>query len=166
MQSILNNLQKILPTIKFEDSSTFYWSPQSNSIFMNKTALKTEAGIWALLHESGHAFLKHKEYKTDVGLLHLEVAAWQSAQFLSHKISLRINEEHIQDCLNTYRDWLYSRSTCPTCALNSLQVDQTTYLCLNCYSRWSVSKSRFCRPYRMQDRHKKTTSVKSQTMFS
>ncbi len=117
---------------------------------MNGAALENEDGKWALLHEAGHALLGHKGYKTDAGLLMLEVEAWQAAQKLSIKMEITITEEHIQDCLNTYRDWLYARSTCPTCALNSLQIDETTYLCLNCSARWSVSQSRFCRPYRLR----------------
>lgn len=165
MPNILNKLEKQLPFIKFEASSTFYWSPQTNTIYMNEEILDSERGKWSLLHEAGHAVLGHKGYKTDAGLLALEVEAWQSAQDLSQKLDVKIDEEHIQDCLNTYRDWLYARSTCPTCALNCLQIDQTTYLCLNCSTRWSVSQSRFCRPYRMQDRHKKTPSEVTPTVF-
>ncbi len=165
MKNLLNSLQKLLPDIKFIASPTFYWSPQTSTIYFNGDVLNTETGKWSLLHEAGHAVLDHKSYKTDAGLLKLEVEAWQSAQDLSQKLELNIDEEHIQDCLNTYRDWLYARSTCPKCALNSLQIDQTTYLCLNCSTRWSVSKSRFCRPYRMQDRHKKTPPELNQTVF-
>ena len=165
MKTVLNSLQKLLPDIKFVVSPTFYWSPQTNTIYFNGAVLNTENGKWSLFHEAGHAVLDHKDYKTDAGLLKLEVEAWQSAQDLGQKLELNIDEEHIQDCLNTYRDWLYSRSTCPTCALNSLQIDQTTYLCLNCSTRWSVSQSRFCRPYRMRDRHKKTPSEQTQTVF-
>ncbi len=163
--SLLSNIQKALPEVKFVEAASFYWSPKTKTIYMNTSALETEDGQWSLLHEAGHAKLNHQSYQTDAGLLKLEVEAWQSAQDLSQKLGLNIDEEHIKDCLNTYRDWLYSRSTCPTCALNSLQVDQTTYLCLNCSTRWSVSQSRFCRPYRMQDRHKKTPSEQTQTVF-
>jgi hypothetical protein len=162
---LLSGLRKMLPTIQFVESTTFYWSPQTSSIYMNSSTLNNEDGQWALLHEASHALLDHQSYHTDVVLLMLEVEAWQSAELLSKNMDIAITEEHIQDCLNTYRDWLYARSTCPTCALNSLQIDETTYLCLNCSTRWSVSRSRFCRPYRMQDRHKKTPSELNQTVF-
>ncbi|MES2970958.1 MAG: hypothetical protein V4702_01390 [Patescibacteria group bacterium] len=136
---------------------------------MNSPRLQTDEGCWALVHEVAHALLDHQSYQTDAGLLKLEVEAWEKARDLGTKLDLSIDEEHIQECLNTYRDWLYARSTCPTCMLNSLQIDETTYQCLNCSTRWSVSGARFCRPYRMQSRHKKTSSddPKSlQTLFS
>lgn len=164
--TLLNKLRKKLPAIKFVEAANFYWSPQTNTIYMNTAALKGEDGQWALLHEAGHALLGHKGYQTDAGLLILEVEAWKAAEELSKKMEISIPEEHVQDCLNTYRDWLYARSTCPTCMLNSLQIDETTYLCLNCSTRWSVSQSRFCRPYRMQDRHKKIPSGLPQTVFT
>lgn len=165
MQNLLNKLQKQLPDIKFVRAATFYWSPQTSTIYLNPGALEKAEGQWALLHEAGHAVLDHQDYKTDAGLLMLEVEAWQAAQALGKKLDVIIDEDHVQDCLNTYRDWLYARSACPTCALNSLQIDETTYLCLNCLTRWSVSQSRFCRPYRMQDKHKKTPSEPNQTVF-
>jgi hypothetical protein len=162
---LLHRLQKQLPTIKFVEAATFYWSPQTSTIYINSGALGSEEGQWALLHEAAHALLKHQSYKTDAALLTLEVEAWQSAQEMGKNLEVEIDEEHIQDCLNTYRDWLYARSTCPTCTLNSLQIDETTYLCMNCSTRWSVSQSRFCRPYRMQDRHKKTPTEVNHVVF-
>ncbi len=148
--NILNKCKKQLPDIHFLEAETFYWSPQNNTIYLNSVALESVEGQWALLHESAHALLAHQNYQTDAGLLMLEVEAWQGAQEMGKKLDVIIDEEHIQDCLNTYRDWLYARSTCPTCTLNSLQIDKTTYACLNCSCQWSVSASRFCRPYRLR----------------
>lgn len=147
---LLSKLQKHLPGITFAEAKTFYWSPKTKTIFMNNGALETGEGQWTLVHEAAHAKLQHKAYKTDVGLLMLEVEAWQAAEQMSPQLDLQIHKEHIQGCLNTYRDWLYARSTCPTCELNSLMVEETVYVCLNCSTRWIVSKSRFCRPYRVK----------------
>lgn len=163
--SLLNSLRQRLPDVKFVNSSSFYWSPKTNTVFIDRGILDTAHGEWALLHEFAHAQLCHQSYSTDVELLMLEVDAWQIAEELGEELSCKINSEHVQDCLNTYRDWLYARSTCPTCALNSLQIDETTYQCINCLTRWSVSPSRFCRPYRMKDRHKKTPSETNQAVF-
>ena len=163
--TLLDKCQKLLPKIRFIEASSFYWSPRNNSVYMNNEALADQAGQWALLHESGHALSNHQSYQTDAGLLILEVEAWRAAVILGKKLGVVISEDHVQECLNTYRDWLYARSTCPTCSLNSLQIDETTYLCINCSCKWSVSSSRFCRPYRMQDRHKKTPSELPQTVF-
>lgn len=164
--SLLNSLKLQLPTITFMEDAKFYWSPATKTIYMNSTKLEEKEGQWALLHEAAHATLDHQVYNTDAELLRLEVEAWQEAQKMSRKMNQVIDEDHIQDCLDTYRNWLYARSSCPTCALNSLQIDETTYLCLNCSTRWIVSQSRFCRPYRMQGRHKKTPSEINQTVFS
>lgn len=163
--TLLNRCKKQVPAIKFVEASTFYWSPKTRTIYMNKAALGNEEGQWALLHEVAHASLSHQSYSSDASLLMLEVEAWQTAQAMGRELDVQISEDHIQDCLNTYRDWLYARSTCPRCMLNSLQTDDITYVCLNCSTRWSVSQSRFCRPYRMQGRHKKTPSEVSQTVF-
>lgn len=148
MKNLIHSCQQKLSSVKFVDSGSFYWSPQTKTIHYSHEALETVAGQWALLHEAGHAKLNHLTYMNDVGLLGLEVAAWQAAEKLAKDFSLNIDADHIQECLNTYRDWLYARSTCPTCELNSLQVAETEYVCLNCSTQWFVSQSRFCRPYR------------------
>ena len=76
------------------------------------------------------------------------VDAWHKAQELGDKYGYKIDLDHIQDCLDTYRDWLYKRSLCPFCSTSSLQSDERTYKCFNCGSQWHVSKSKLCRPYR------------------
>ena len=65
MKNILNSLQKLLPEIKFVVSPTFYWSPQTSTIYFDSAVLDSENGNWSLLHETGHAVLDHKDYKTD-----------------------------------------------------------------------------------------------------
>lgn len=149
-KSLLKHCQKLLPEIIFIESNNYYWSPRNKSIHFDNDLLTQQKGQWALLHEVAHAQLKHDSYLNDAGLIKLEVQAWQKAVITADELSISIDQEHIQSCLNTYRDWLYARSTCPTCSLNSIQVLSTTYVCLNCSTRWTVSHSRFCRPYRMK----------------
>lgn len=151
---LLKSLQDRVPTARFMAGKTFYWSPKTNEVFYRKEALETEVGTWSLLHETAHAQLGHADYNNDVTLLSLEVEAWQKAKQTATDLNITIDEDHIQECLDTYRDWLYARSTCPTCRLNSLQIGDRTYQCLNCRTLWSVSRSRFCRPYRMHATHK------------
>lgn len=165
-KSLLNNCRVLLPDITFIEGKTFYWSPATKAIHIDTSALDEPGGQWALLHEVAHAQLDHASYANDAALLRLEVDAWEMAQATAKRFEAAIDSDHIQDCLNTYRDWLYARSTCPTCSLNSLQIESTTYVCLNCSTRWSVSQSRFCRPYRMQSMHKKTPSEALQTVFN
>ena len=159
---IVNQLQRQLKGIKFVNSGNFYWSPKTKTIHYNSAVLETEAGVWALIHEAAHAKLDHQSYMTDMGLLGLEVTAWQAAEDVATELGLSIDSDHVQECLNTYRDWLYARSTCPTCELNSLQIEETVYLCVNCMTRWSVSQSRFCRPYRMVASNKQELETRGQ----
>lgn len=144
---LLNSLQRLLPGIAFQKGEAFSWSPAHATVTYCSTP--GSKALWALLHETGHAILDHKAYRDDIDLLQKEVAAWQKAKELAQENDIAINENHIQDCLDTYRDWLHQRSTCPRCGTVSLQVSSCEYLCHNCNAAWQVSTSRMCRPYRL-----------------
>jgi hypothetical protein len=110
--------------------------------------------------------LGHQTYRSDFELLLLEVAAWDKAKQLAASQGITMDEEHIQDCLDTYRDWLHERSTCPRCGTVSLQASPSEYNCHNCSASWQVSKSRFCRPYRLSgNQNKKSPDVVTQATF-
>jgi hypothetical protein len=145
---IIKELSKLNPNIKLQSGESFYWSPEKKLITYSEKLINEPAGQWILFHEFAHANLGHTSYSSDLGLLKLEVEAWGEAKRLSAKFKIEINEDHIQDCLDTYRDWLHRRSTCPTCEIICLQATPTNYKCHNCFTDWSVSASRFCRPYR------------------
>jgi hypothetical protein len=150
MQKLINKIQAEFPNLRFIAASQFYWSPDSGEIFYNAKARGQQA-TWALLHETGHALLGHTSYKADFELVRLEVAAWDRAQQLAKHHGVTIDEDHIQDCLDTYRDWLYKRSICPSCTTKCLQQgDFVHYRCFNCHTTWRVTASRFCRAYRRQ----------------
>jgi hypothetical protein len=153
MPDLVRALAKTYPHLKFVAGSSFYWCPETSEVFYDADRLDASdgncAGNWSLLHETSHAVLDHSAYKTDVELLHLEVAAWSQAVVLAPKYDVVIDEDYIQDCLDTYRDWLYRRSLCPGCGSQCLQSEETShYRCFNCHTRWHVSPSRFCRAYR------------------
>lgn len=151
MQSLIHKIKLAHPSLEFTAAKQFYWSPESKEIFYNSHARGKQAK-WSLLHETGHALLGHTSYEADYELLRLEIAAWERAQLLAQQLKVTIDEEHIQDCLDTYRDWLYKRSICPKCSTKCLQQgDFVHYRCFNCHTKWRVTASRFCRAYR---RHK------------
>lgn len=148
MEQLVKSLCASYPAIRFTSSSTFSWSPETQEVFYKAASSKDEHA-WALLHETGHALLAHSSYEADIELLKLEVAAWEKAKELAKKFGLTIDENHMQDCLDTYRDWLYARSVCPTCSTKCLQQsNMVQYRCFNCHTTWRVSPSRFCRAYR------------------
>jgi len=156
MEILLQKLKTDFPKLNFEVGKGFYWSPQSKSvIYQQESSAKNRS--WTLLHEVAHAQLKHSSYKTDVELLTMEVAAWEEATKLAAKYKLSISNDHIQNCLDSYRNWLHVRSTCPTCESRSLQYDTSHYQCFNCHTIWKVSAARFCRPYRRVKIQKETS---------
>lgn len=165
---ILSEVRALAPDITFTSSNAFSWSPEHRTIAYNKASLNDKAGIWSLLHETAHALLDHRIYKTDFELLMMEVAAWKHAKSLANGLSVAIDEDYVQDCLDTYRDWLHRRSTCPTCGSVGLQQSASEYHCHNCHGVWQVTTARFCRPYRkkkLSDKEKSPDSAKNQTTF-
>lgn len=146
-ESLLGQLREAYPKLSFKKAATFYWSPKDNTVYYSPTKIDAE---WSLVHELSHALLNHTSYNSDFELLLLEVAAWERAEEVATTYRVVIEKDHIQDCLDTYRDWLHRRSECPTCQMRGLQVNPTTYECTNCFGKWHVSMARFCRPYRRQ----------------
>lgn len=148
LDALLEQLRADFPQVQFVAGTRFYWSPAKQQVYYTYTTNGAPT-IFSLLHETGHALLEHRRYTLDFELLELEAAAWQRARALGKTYGITIDEDHIQDCLDTYRDWLYRRSICPSCTSKALQQDDgRRYQCYNCHASWLVSPSRFCRPYR------------------
>jgi hypothetical protein len=101
-----------------------------------------------VLHELAHAILDHSDYHGDFELLKLESDAWELAAKIGQSYNILIDDEHIQNCLDTYRDWLHRRSACPSCGTHVLQQDSAQYHCFNCNTSWHVSSGKFVRAYR------------------
>ena len=159
MQKLLESLQLALPEQQFTAGKKFYWSPESGEVFYNVDGAG-ERDAWALLHETGHALLEHESYKTDIELLKMEIAAWEKAHELGTQFGIKIDENHVQDCLDTYRDWLHARALCPSCTTRCLQhTSGHEYRCHNCHTSWKVTPSRFCRPYRSVNSTAQSTTI-------
>jgi len=140
-------LKRDYPQFKFKSGSQDHWSPKSNTITYKSEAPPQEKE-YGILHELAHAQLGHTNYHSDFELLMLESAAWDLAAKIGCKYDVKIDDDHIQSCLDTYRDWLHARSTCPVCRTNVLQKDPYHYRCFNCQAEWKVTGGRFVRPYR------------------
>lgn len=139
----INMLRCDYPHFSFQEGREEHWSPNTRTIFFD--ASRPGFGV---LHELAHAILGHHSYKTDFELLKMESEAWSLAVKIGKKYNIHINEDHVQNCLDTYRDWLHQRSTCPSCGTHVLQQSPSSYYCFNCGSSWQVSSGRFVRPYR------------------
>jgi hypothetical protein len=149
LDDLLTRLATDYPLLSFQKSDQFSWHAGKRQISYKEHHTDTQ-GVFSLLHELGHALLDHQDYTYDIELLQLEVAAWDKAREIAARYELKLDEDHIQDCLDTYRDWLHLRATCPSCYARSLQSTSSQYRCFNCQTVWSVTKSRLCRPYRLQ----------------
>jgi len=159
MQSAILQLRQNYPDLNFVQGPSFYWSPETKEIIYDGKA-KGQESLWSLLHETGHALLNHTSYRADFELLRLELAAWEKAKSLATDMNISIDEDHIEDCLDTYRDWLYKRSICPNCSTKCLQQDDYKhYRCFNCHTKWRVSASRFCRAYRSTKNVPQNTAI-------
>lgn len=149
MEHIVAKLSQDFPDLIFCSSNHFYWSPGTKQIFYNKQLDGNKTAPWSLLHETAHALLEHKNYTSDIELLNIELHAWRKAIEISSNYNVSISKKYVHECLDSYRDWLHNRSTCPICGLSGTQkTGKPKYTCYNCHECWKVSDSRFKRCYR------------------
>lgn len=151
MEQLIKKLRADYPDLVFKPGLACCWSPECGEILYEDSG--KAHSIEGLLHELGHARLQHKGYVSDLELLQKEVDAWEEAKRLANMYGVPFSDDHMQDCLDTYRDWIYKRSTCPKCLSTGIQKDECHYHCLNCSHVWSVTASRFRRPYRRSRQH-------------
>lgn len=139
--SILPTITRDYPALHFAHGD-FRWSASDQTVFYDPTATHAE---WLLLHELGHAVLGHVAYTSDIELIHIERAAWQQAKnILAPHYGLAIDEDFVEDHLDTYREWLHKRSLCPICGETGIQTQKHSYRCVidNCV--WRVNEARSC----------------------
>ena len=156
MKELVKSLKGKYPHITFAQGDTAQWSSTKQQVTYIADG-RTE-NAWALLHELGHALLGHESYASDAELLQKEAAAWAKACSVALDYKIRIAPDHIEACLDTYRDWLHKRSTCPDCSAQGLQQSKAMYSCFNCPATWKVTEHRFCRPYRLKTTEKNKIS--------
>lgn len=133
---LVERLSADYPSFRFVSSATPHWNQAEHTIYYNADGATT-------LHELGHALLGHQSYGQDIELIQMERAAWNKALCLAPKYGVRISTEDVEAALDSYRDWLYKRSLCPTCGQCGVQshVDHC-YTCPNCHSRWRASSGK------------------------
>lgn len=147
---MIKEITALYPKLKFKKASDFMWSPSDKQIHYNTERLKAEQGQYSLLHEVGHALLGHKTYDHDIDLLAYELDAWEKAKKVAKELEVSIDQDYIEDCLDSYRDWLKKRSTCPECSFVNFQTSHLVYDCFNCGCSWKVSASQICRIQRIK----------------
>lgn len=148
LNTFITTLKRDYPKLKFRRGERENWSARSRTVTYNPNQDEQQLKF-GLLHELAHAILEHNNYSSDMELLKLEAEAWNLAAKLAPKYGVKISDDHIQKCLDTYRDWLHKRSACPNCGVHVIQTTPELYKCFNCQTVWQVSHSRFARPYRL-----------------
>lgn len=139
--SLRNRLASDHPSITFIDGIDYRWDPSHTTISVNPE----ENDPAALLHELAHAVLEHTAYRRDINLLAMERDAWSYAvQTLAPQYGVTIDDDTVQEHLDTYRDWLHARSRCPRCTATGIQSSHHSYTCLACRATWQVNDARTC----------------------
>lgn len=141
MSSLIHKLKSDYPAMTFFKSDDFAWSPSIRTVSYNPELPHAAA---LTLHELSHGLLDHTEYKRDIELIAFEVAAWEKARELAAKYHIDIPENVIEDSLDTYRDWMHARSTCPACSATGYQITRDSYACPACTHEWRVNEARLC----------------------
>lgn len=145
LMSLLKQLKETLPHLRFEAGEHFLWSPETATVTYKKTGNPA-----LLLHEVAHALLEHTQYERDVQLVAMERAAWEEARKMSTTYSVPFSDDLVEEHLDTYRDWLHARSTCPNCKATGFQTSADTYSCPACTQAWRVNEARLCQLRRVK----------------
>ena len=111
--------------------TVYYVEPPEMAARMGDEAEQNEYFL-QLLHEVGHALLKHKGFDTDPERLRMECAAWGKAKELCAVYGVDYDEDFAEAELDTYRDWLHQRSLCKECGLTRYQTEDGVYHCPFC----------------------------------
>jgi Zn finger protein HypA/HybF involved in hydrogenase expression len=139
--TLLSRLKTYYPQFFFKLGDDFSWSASDNTIYYNN---KIDDQPVFLLHELSHALLGHASYTSDIQLITMERQAWDHTMKLASKYNVTISDDMVQSNLDSYRDWLHSRSTCPKCQATGLQTKEYTYKCPACSNEWQVNEARIC----------------------
>jgi hypothetical protein len=148
ISSLLPKLEKDFPHLSFTAGERFAWSPSRQVVSYDPD---DPTNVALLLHELSHGLLEHRNYQKDVELLAMEAAAWERAYALADQYHVSINKHKAEEHLDTYREWLHARSTCPACEATGVQTQKRQYRCVACSHEWRVNEARLCalRRYRL-----------------
>lgn len=141
INTLQNNRGDDLSRLRFEESDGFSWNHGTATITYNPA--DTHAELY-LLHEYAHAELAHATFSRDVELITMERDAWHRTRQLAADYDIPVDDTLVEEALDTYRDWLHARSTCPNCQSTGIQTGDRNYTCLACRHKWRVNEARTC----------------------
>lgn len=127
-EDFLEKLKNDYPDLHFKAGEKFMYRPPKTIVLVSSEPFSE----LLTLHEVSHAICKHKSFTMDVERLKMENEAWEKARELAVFYGIEVNEDLIQDELDTYRDWLHKKSRCPICGLTRFQTPDSLYHCPQC----------------------------------
>ena len=130
-ESLLEKLKKDYPEFTFKTGGKkFLFRPKKTIVLGPDEPLAD----LLLIHELSHAVLHHFTFKTDIARIKMESDAWAKTRELASKYGIKIDDDFIETELDTYRDWLHTRSKCKKCGLTRYQTEDGVYHCPFCDS--------------------------------
>lgn len=126
--TFLQKLKHNYPEFTFKTGLKFVFHPPK-TIFINPSEPHAD---FLTLHELSHALLKHFNFQTDIERLKMETEAWNKTRQLAKQYQIPFDESFIQSALDTYRNWLHTKSRCKICGLTRYQSPNGKYHCPLC----------------------------------
>lgn len=145
ISSVFSQVTSDCSDLNFAPGDSFYWRPEDNTVYHPE--ITNSSDLYLLLHEIGHARSAHTGYDSSIHLLDMEREAWDhtiSVLVPTYGLSIDDAKEISEDALDSYRDWIHKRSTCPTCNAIGIEVSKNRYKCLICDQQWQANEARNC----------------------
>ena len=130
LNKIIVQLKRDYPGLRWRAGKKFAFRPPRTIVVEQENL--DECSKMLLLHEVGHATLEHQNYRADVERLKMERAAWEQARKLCERYGVEYDVEVAERELDSYRDWLHRRASCPRCGLTRYQGADGEYHCPEC----------------------------------
>lgn len=133
VRAFLASLKAHFPEVRWRETGRFSFRPP-RTICLGEPQTHFEL---LALHELGHYLCGHRSFRTDIGRLQMERQAWDRAQAVYQELNLASqgifwDEDFVEAQLDTYRDWLHTKSRCPRCGQTRFQTTDGVYHCPFC----------------------------------
>lgn len=125
---LFDRIQEDYPEYSFKSGKKYTFRPPKTIV----VGPREPHSSLLLLHELGHAIWGHFDYQTDVSRLKMERQAWDKARELAKKYDVNFDEDFVELELDTYRNWLDTKSRCKRCGLTCYQTPDGLYHCPRC----------------------------------
>lgn len=127
-RAFLDKVIATFPDLVYKPNKKFTFRPKRTIYYEEKN----KNFPLLLLHETAHALLKHRSYKTSLERLTIERDAWEKTRSLCKKFTLPFDTDFAEQNLDTYRDWLHQKTLCKVCGSTCLELGSESLYCPFC----------------------------------